>query len=284
MSKRNSIPLVVPDDHPTERCDGGAQAGPELQTWLSAASLPSLTTRGEIVPNFVDSALKDIDERLRTLKDETSRLEAARAALTRGPRRQHRSSAGSSARTRGRAAARRTTRSGAARSGSGGGKRAEQALELVRNQPGITIPEIAQAMKIQPNYLYRVLPGLASAGQIKREGQGWHPAAASASDGPATRSSRRPRATRSTSTGRAAGTRSRQRASRSTAASNGRTAHGATKASVLAALGGGEAMTASQVAAKAGLARPTVSTTLSKLAKSGEVQKAERGYRLGKAA
>jgi DNA-binding transcriptional ArsR family regulator len=63
-----------------------------------------------------------------------------------------------------------------------------------------------------------------------------------------------------------------------------RTAPGATKASVLAALAGGEAMTAGQVADKTGLARPTVSTTLSKLAKSGEVQKAERGYQLAAAA
>ena len=63
-----------------------------------------------------------------------------------------------------------------------------------------------------------------------------------------------------------------------------RTAPGATKASVLAALAGGEAMTAGQVADKTGLARPTVSTTLSKLAKNGEVQKAERGYRLPAAA
>jgi biotin operon repressor len=63
-----------------------------------------------------------------------------------------------------------------------------------------------------------------------------------------------------------------------------RTAPGATKASVLAALAGGEAMTAGQVADKTGLVRATVSTTLSKLAKSGEVQKAERGYRLPAAA
>ena len=49
---------------------------------------------------------------------------------------------------------------------------------------------------------------------------------------------------------------------------------------MLAALASGEAMTAGEVAAKLGLARPTVSTTLSKLARSGEVQKAERGYRL----
>jgi len=39
-------------------------------------------------------------------------------------------------------------------------------------------------------------------------------------------------------------------------------------------------MTAGQIATKAGLARPTVSTTLSKLAKTGDVQKAQRGYRL----
>ncbi len=59
-----------------------------------------------------------------------------------------------------------------------------------------------------------------------------------------------------------------------------RTPPGATKASVLAALTGGDAMTAGEVATKAGLTRATVSTTLSKLAKSGEVEKAERGYRL----
>jgi DNA-binding IscR family transcriptional regulator len=46
----------------------------------------------------------------------------------------------------------------------------------VRNKPGITIPELAKAMKIQPNYLYRVLPRLASEGQVKRNGQGWHSA------------------------------------------------------------------------------------------------------------
>lgn len=77
---------------------------------------------------------------------------------------------------------------------------------------------------------------------------------------------------------------STKRASKPAARSPRRTAPGATKASVLAALAGGEAMTAGQVAGKTGLARPTVSTTLSKLSKSGEVQKAERGYRLAPAA
>jgi DNA-binding transcriptional ArsR family regulator len=79
----------------------------------------------------------------------------------------------------------------------------------------------------------------------------------------------------------------RTRARRATAAaarSPRRTAPGATRAAVLAALDGGEPMTAGEVAAKAGLARPTVSTTLTRLAKSGELQKVERGYRLAPAA
>ena len=73
------------------------------------------------------------------------------------------------------------------------------------------------------------------------------------------------------------------RTGKSTTRGTGRTATGATKAAVLAALAGGEAMTAGEVAAKAGLAPGTVSTTLSKLAKAGEVRKAERGYRLAPA-
>ncbi len=70
--------------------------------------------------------------------------------------------------------------------------------------------------------------------------------------------------------------RTRQPAARTTA----RATSGATKTAVLEALADGQAMTASEVAAKAGLGRASVSTTLSKLAKSGEVQKAQRGYRL----
>ena len=31
-------------------------------------------------------------------------------------------------------------------------------------------------MKIEPNYLYRVMPKLVSDGLVKRDGQGWHPA------------------------------------------------------------------------------------------------------------
>ena len=70
----------------------------------------------------------------------------------------------------------------------------------------------------------------------------------------------------------------KQRAS--TAAAGGRTPRGETKRAVLAALNAGNAMTAGEVAAATGLARATVSTTLTKLAKTGEVAKAQRGYYL----
>ena len=139
-------------------------------------------------------------------------------------------------------------------------------------------------MKIEPNYLHRVLPRLAAEGQLKREGQGWHPASPSTS--PRVKPARRVPTRSQTaaantnpavSPARAASTR---RNSAPEIDTNSRTAPGATRASVLAALAGGEAMTASQVATKAGLARPTVSTTLSKLAKTGEVQRAKRGYRV----
>jgi DNA-binding transcriptional ArsR family regulator len=64
------------------------------------------------------------------------------------------------------------------------------------------------------------------------------------------------------------------------AAGAARPVSGATKRAVLEALAGGSAMTAGEVAAATGLARASVSTTLSKLAKAGELTKAARGYQL----
>ncbi len=108
----------------------------------------------------------------------------------------------------------------------------------------------------------------------------------SASDSSLTPSSRRgapaaPKPGRSTTS--SASTSSAKRASSEIASGNGasgRTASGATKSAVLAALASGNAMTASEVANAAGLGRASVSTTLSKLAKTGEVTKAARGYQL----
>jgi hypothetical protein len=116
--------------------------------------------------DFLDEKRKEIDARLRELRplvDEYQRLEKAAAAL---------SGVGASerpARRRGAAGGRR----GRPR---GSGNRARQALELVRARPGIKISEMADAMGIQPNYLYRVMPALESEGQVVKRDGGFHPA------------------------------------------------------------------------------------------------------------
>ena len=132
--------------------------------------------------DFVDSTVKDIDRRLSELRVEVSKLEAARTALVGGRRGPGRPSSanGASASTSARTTPRRRTarRAGRPRGRRGGNTRANQALALVREKPGITIPEIASSLKIEPNYLYRVMPKLVEDGQVSRQGQGWHPTAA----------------------------------------------------------------------------------------------------------
>ncbi len=132
--------------------------------------------------DFLDEKRKEIDARLKELRplvEEHERLEKAAAALAgvggSGARQAGRRS-GTAARGRSRSAG---SGSGARRRGRprGSGKRAQQAQELVGAQPGITIPELADAMGIQANYLYRVMPTLQGEGKIRKEGKGWHPAA-----------------------------------------------------------------------------------------------------------
>jgi hypothetical protein len=126
--------------------------------------------------DFLEDKKREIDARLKELRpivDEYHRLEAAAAALdgvADGParatptRRRRRITAAS------RAAA--TARRGRPR---GSGTRSKQALDLVRERPGISIPEIAQAIGMQQNYLYRVLPALHKEGLVRKEGRRWHP-------------------------------------------------------------------------------------------------------------
>ena len=123
--------------------------------------------------DFLDEKKREIHERLKELRplvEEFHRLEAAAAALdgvgaplaaqsARRPKRPGTSGGGGGA-GRGRP--------------KGSGTRSKQALEAVKGQPGITIPELAQAMGIAQNYLYRVMPELQKDGLVRKEGRGWH--------------------------------------------------------------------------------------------------------------
>jgi CRP-like cAMP-binding protein len=68
-------------------------------------------------------------------------------------------------------------------------------------------------------------------------------------------------------------------ATRSSAANRATAPRGQNQAKILAALEGSPPMTASEIAKLTGISAPTVSTTLTKMAKNGELTKAERGYR-----
>ena len=135
--------------------------------------------------DFLDQKRAEIAARLRELKplvSEYERLQAAAAALDGLPGTVTRGGPARRATAR-RATARRvasSTNNGAS-SGTGrgrpkgSGKRGQQALEVITEHPGITIPELAQKMGIKQNYLYRVLPGLAQERRVRKEGRGWHP-------------------------------------------------------------------------------------------------------------
>jgi hypothetical protein len=128
------------------------------------------------VGDFLEEKRKEIQARLKELKplvDEYHRLDAAERALAGvedKPARAASTRAPAARRSRG------TRGSGSGRRGrpKGSGTRALQALELVRARPGITIPELAEAMGIKQNYLYRVMPTLAEEGQVVKSGRGWH--------------------------------------------------------------------------------------------------------------
>ena len=129
--------------------------------------------------DFLDEKKREIEARLKELRplvDEFQRLEAAAAALQGvGGSSNSRASAPATRRTRRRSAA--SSGGGTGRRGRprGSGTRSKQALELVRKRPGISIPEIAESIGIQQNYLYRVLPALQKDGLVRKEGRGWHP-------------------------------------------------------------------------------------------------------------
>jgi len=148
--------------------------------------------------DFLDEKRREINKRLTELKplaDEYTQLQAAASALA-GVRGTASTNATSASRRRGpgrprgsvRTTTRTTTRAPAKpkrkpgrpakrRAGrrKGSGTRAAEASALVKGQPGVTIPELADKMGIKQNYLYRVLPGLAQEGRVSKRGRGWYP-------------------------------------------------------------------------------------------------------------
>ena len=118
--------------------------------------------------DFLKDQLQAMDARLKELKplhEEYLKLERAKAALEgldapakRGPGRPRGSTSGNGRRRRRRQ----------------GGTRAQQALDVVRQQPGVSVRELSEKLGVKhPNYMYRVMNELQSDGAVKKEGRGY---------------------------------------------------------------------------------------------------------------
>lgn len=123
--------------------------------------------------HVLDEARELVTKRLAELDDERKRLERALAEL------------GGKATARGRSGGRRPGRprgsstkakSRGTRRRRKGGTRADQAVSLVTDKPGISASEIARTMKIKPNYLYRVLGDLEKEKRVSKKGRQYYPA------------------------------------------------------------------------------------------------------------
>jgi transposase-like protein len=112
--------------------------------------------------NVLNEAKSLVQKRLQELDQERARLERALADLTGGRVGRRRPG-----RPRGSGTGRRTRR---------GGTRGDQAVKIVKANPGISASEIAKRLKIKPNYLYRVMGDLQKEGKVRKKGRGYHPA------------------------------------------------------------------------------------------------------------
>ncbi|MGH2924544.1 MAG: hypothetical protein ACRDK1_01080 [Solirubrobacterales bacterium] len=114
--------------------------------------------------NALDEAASLLRNRIRELDSERKKLERALSNLTggrlgrRGPGRPPKSASATS-----------TTKPRRRRRGT----RADQAVRLIKQNPGISAADVAKKMKIKPNYLYRVLGDLQKEGRVKKSGRSY---------------------------------------------------------------------------------------------------------------
>jgi hypothetical protein len=125
--------------------------------------------------DFLTEKRQEIDNRLKELRplyEEYLKLEKAQEALAgmdqprrRGPGRPPGSTSSKPASGNGRRRRRRRS----------GGTRGDQALEVVRQNPGISVSDLGDKLGIsQKNYLYRVMANLQQDGAVRKEGRGFH--------------------------------------------------------------------------------------------------------------
>ena len=123
----------------------------------------------------IEQAITEIGEEQDRLRRALSQISGAPAPKRRGRPPGRPAAAASSTQstvTRRKRRKRRKTRK------RSGGTRADHAVALIAEKPGISASQIAKKLKIKPNYLYRVLGDLEKQGRVKKDGRAYHPPAA----------------------------------------------------------------------------------------------------------
>jgi predicted Rossmann fold nucleotide-binding protein DprA/Smf involved in DNA uptake len=130
--------------------------------------------------NVIDEARELLERRLADLHDERQRLERALAELggkvKRSPGRPRGSATTSTPSAPSTPSTPKASGGPKKRRRRRGGTRADQAVDLITSQPGISASDVAKTMKIKPNYLYRVLGDLEKEGRVKKDGRQYYPA------------------------------------------------------------------------------------------------------------
>ncbi|HYU59252.1 MAG TPA: hypothetical protein VEK39_00700 [Solirubrobacterales bacterium] len=114
--------------------------------------------------DVLDQARSLIEDRIKELESERERLERTLADITGGRVGRRRP---------GRPKGSTTRRAGARKRGRRRSTRGDQAVKHVKANPGMTASEIAKKMKIQPNYVYRVMGDLQKQGKVRKRGKGY---------------------------------------------------------------------------------------------------------------
>ncbi|MGI8630975.1 MAG: winged helix-turn-helix domain-containing protein [Solirubrobacterales bacterium] len=134
--------------------------------------------------DFLDSKLGELRDRVKELEplhEEYLRIRQALEILEGGP--------GPSAPAKRGPGRPRGSKSATGSSGGGsrkrrrrrrGGTRADQAVSLLQRSPGLTVPEIAEQLSIEPNYVYRVMAELQKDGLARKDGRRYYASEAGA--------------------------------------------------------------------------------------------------------
>jgi hypothetical protein len=114
----------------------------------------------------LDDARVLIESRLRELDDEEKKLRGALGHLL-GTKPRKRPGRPRGSRSEAQKA---SVKSFKPRRSRKGGTRAEHALTFIEKHPGSTASQVAEKLKIKPNYVYRVLGDLSKDGMVEKKG------------------------------------------------------------------------------------------------------------------